>query len=358
MLSEQVRSVLQDNSSFDRLRELIDTGAEWDLSLWQQFAELGFLSASIPEQYGGLELSDLDLGVISAELGRANAALPFFSTISLATNAILQAGSAEQKEKWLPRIARGDAVFSVVLGEAAGGWLPQAPSVQHRGDKLYGAVWPALDAGIANAALVFCQSSDQPILSIVELDQSSVRRRKLEGFDQLRAAYSLEFEGAAAERLGDQKDLSAIIDKAAIQLAFECVGGAEACIFMARDYAMDRKIFGRALSSYQAIKHKLADALLQAEYARSSAYYAGWAAQGAPAELPMAAASSYLTASKALTNAARENLQVHGGIGYTFEANCHFFYRRERLNASLLGPRKYWADRLITTLPSKLSERV
>lgn len=356
MLSEQVRSVLADQSSFDRLRALIDAGEEWDQPLWQQFAELGLLAASIPEDYGGLGLSDLDLGVISAELGRANAALPFFSTISLAANAIMHAGSDQQQEKWLPKFAEGEAIACVALGDAAQGWLPSNPSVSFQNRKLRGETWPIFDAGIANLIVVRCQSEQGPMLALAELDQPEITRNKLEGFDQLRAAYRIEFNGAEAELLGANDRVSGIADKAAIQLAFEAVGAAEVCIHMAKDYAMDRKIFGRQLASYQAIKHKLADILVQAELARSSAYYAGWAARGAPDELPVAAAASYLTASKAFQEAARENVQVHGGIGYTFEANCHFFYRRERLNAALLGPRKYWADRLMSNVAPQPSE--
>ena len=214
MLSEQVRSVLADQSSFDRLRTLIDAGEEWDQPLWQQFSELGLLAASIPEDYGGLGLSDLDLGVISAELGRANAALPFFSTISLAANAIMHAGSDQQQEKWLPKFAEGEAIACVALGDAARGWLPSNPSVSFQKGKLHGETWPVFDAGIANLIVVLCQSQNGPILALAELDQPEITGHKLEGFDQLRAAYRIEFNGAEAELLGANDLVSEIADKA------------------------------------------------------------------------------------------------------------------------------------------------
>jgi acyl-CoA dehydrogenase len=147
-----------------------------------------------------------------------------------------------------------------------------------------------------------------------------------------------------------------LFDRAAVQAAFEAVGGAEACLHMARDYAMERRIFGRPLASYQAIKHKLADVVVAIELAKSNAYFAGWAADDAPDELPAAASAARLTAIAAFEMAARENLQVHGGIGYTFEANCHFFYRRERTLALSLGGRESWAERLLAHVPGSQTE--
>ncbi|MEM8935342.1 MAG: acyl-CoA dehydrogenase family protein [Pseudomonadota bacterium] len=351
-IAEQVRGLLSDNSSFDRLRMLIDENAEWDERLWRQLAELGFLSAAIPEEYGGMGLTDLDLGVVSIEIGRANAAIPFFNAISFAASFILAADNDEVKQNWLPKIASGETVATVAIGEGSRGWRPTSPGVRFRSGKLNGRKWPVFDGGIADIAIVLVACEEASALALVQLDQPGVERRKLEGFDQLRSAYELDFIDAKAELLACSATFDQIIDKAVIQLAFESVGAAEACIHMAKDYAMDRSIFGRPLASYQAIKHRLADILVQTEFARSSAYYAAWAVSGAPEELSSAAASCQLTALSAFESAARENLQVHGGIGYTFEANCHFYYRRERMNAALLGPRSYWADKIISQLAS------
>jgi acyl-CoA dehydrogenase len=166
----------------------------------------------------------------------------------------------------------------------------------------------------------------------------------------LRSHYAISFAGAKAELLDaavGNEVIARLLDCAAVQSAFEAVGGAQACLVMARDYAMERQIFGRSLASYQAIKHKLADIAVAIELALSNNYYAAWAVTNAPGELPSAAAAARLTAIAAFECAARENIQVHGGIGYTFEANCHFYYRRERTLALSLGGREVWADRLI-----------
>jgi acyl-CoA dehydrogenase len=207
---------------------------------------------------------------------------------------------------------------------------------------------PVADAGIADIAVVACGRD----LALVRLDQPSVSRTKLGGFDELRAHHRIEFAAASAELLpGGAGALPMLFDRAATQAAFEAVGGADACLRMALGYAQDRRIFGRPLSSYQAIKHKLADLAVAVEIARSNAYYAAWAASDAPDQLPGAAAAARLTALHAFEMGARENVQVHGGIGYTFEANCHFYYRRERTLALSLGGKERWADQLIASIP-------
>jgi acyl-CoA dehydrogenase len=345
MLAEQARGLLAERTPFDHLRKLIDGGAEWDEPLWRELGEMGFLGANIPEAFGGLGMSELDLGVISQELGRVNAAVPFFSSIVLAADAIRLAGSAEQKAEWLPRLASGAVVACFASAEGPGPLSGKGAAMA--GGKLNGTKQPVADAGIAEIAVVQIGAG----LALVKLDQPGVTRTRLDSFDQLRPHYRIDFANAAAEPLPGGDVLANLLDRAAVQAAFEAVGGAEACLQMGRAYTMERQMFGRPLAGYQAIKHKLADVAVGIELAKSNAYYAGWAAEASPDELPAAAAASRLTAIKAFELAARENLQVHGGIGYTFEANCHFFYRRERMLAVIVGNRGYWADRLLNAQP-------
>jgi len=358
MLAEHARGLFADRSSYDRLRTLLDASREWDEPLWRDTAELGFLGAAIPEAYGGLGLTALDLAVISEELGRANAAIPFFSSLVLAADAILLAGSEAQKAEWLPQLASGAAVATFAYSEGTHGWGHGLPEARFADGRLHGAKSPVADGGIAAVAVVLAEHDGQSVLVLARLDQPGVVRTKLESFDQLRAHYRLDFDGAQAEILDAAPTdavLAELFDRAAVQAAFEAVGGAEACLHMARDHALERKIFGRPLAGYQAIKHKLADVLTQVELARSSAHYAAWAAVNAPGELPRAAAAARLNAIAAFELAARENMQVHGGIAYTVEANCHFHYRRERTLALSLGGRERWADRLIDSLVTPLA---
>lgn len=345
MLAEQARGLLAERTPFDHLRGLIDSTAEWDEALWRELGEMGFLGANIPEQFGGLGMSELDLGVISQELGRVNAAVPFFSSIVLAADAIRLAGSEAQKSRWLPRLASGEVVACFASAEGPGPLLGQATRLE--GGKLNGTKQPVADAAVATLAVVQVEQG----LVLVELDQPGVTRTKLDSFDQLRPHYRIDFNAAAAEALPGSGVLATLLDRAAVQAAFEAVGGSEACLQMGRDYVMERTMFGRPLGGYQAIKHKLADVAVAIELAKSNAYFAGWAAEASADDLPAAAAAARLTAITAFELAARENLQVHGGIGYTFEANCHFYYRRERMLAVIVGNRGVWADRLLGALP-------
>lgn len=346
MLGEQARALLADMTPFDRLRTLIDSGAEWDEPLWRALADMGFLGAAIPEEHGGLGLGALDLGVIMEALGAANAAVPFMSSIVLAAEAIRLAGSEAQKGAWLPKLASGEAIATFAYAEGPGPVFATGAGLD--GGKLTGSKSPVADAGIADIAVVLVGGGG---FVLVELDRPGVKRTKLDSFDQLRPHYRIDFDGAVAETMPGVGKLDRLVDQAAVQAAFEAVGAAEACLHMARDYAMERQIFGRPLGGFQAIKHKLADVAVATELARSNAYYGGWAAESSADDLPAAAAAARLSGIKCFEMAARENLQVHGGIGYTFEANCHFYYRRERMLAVHLGNRGFWADRLLNAQP-------
>ena len=353
MLAEQARGLLAEQSSPDRLRALIDQHAEWDEPLWRALAELGFLGAAVPEAYGGLGLTELDLGVLSQELGRANAGVPFFSSLVLAATAIRLAGSEAQKTRWLPRLASGETIATFAYCEGADGWDGGVLRTTFDGAAVSGVKHPVADAGVASLAVVLASRDGAPSLALVELDGPGVSRLRLDSFDQLRPHYRLGFDGTPAEPLGavpGARAIEELFDRAAVQAAFEGVGGADACLAMALAYARERQIFGRPLAGYQAIKHKLADIAKDVELARSNAYYAGWAASENADKLPLAASAARLSAIATFEKAARENIQVHGGIGYTFEANCHFYYRRERTLALSLGGRGPWADRLIATL--------
>jgi acyl-CoA dehydrogenase len=351
MLSEQLQRFLAEFGGGDRLRALIDRGDEWDQALWKRFADAGFLGAAIPPEFGGTGLSQLDLAAISHEIGRATAPIPFFSSIILAAQALLCAGSPSQQRQWLPRLASGETVATLAYPSSPWGSAGMIPTVQLDNGRLTGTCTPVADAGIANLALVAAIAPDGVCLVLIELDSPGVSRTRLNAFDELRPHHMLRFDGARAERLpGDAPTaLAEIFDRAAVQTAFEAIGGAEAALLMARDYVMERIIFGRRLASYQAIKHKLADIYVAIELARASAFDAALSAETGD-DLAIAAAVARLKAADAFELAARENLHVHGGFGYTFEADCHFYYRRERTLAVNLGGRLPWAERLLATV--------
>ncbi|MBV9995860.1 MAG: acyl-CoA/acyl-ACP dehydrogenase [Caulobacteraceae bacterium] len=350
-LQEEVRRLLTERVSANLLRRLISEDEGYDPALWRTAAELGLLGAAVPEQYGGSGLGERAVCAIAEEMGRAVAPLPFFSSICLAAEAIKLAGAPAQKSAWLPRLASGEAIGTFAWQEGLG---PPETDVDARFEngRISGVKSPVPDALLADVAVVVCEG---PRLALADLSKG-VRREPLRGFDQLRSHAKLVFENTPAEAMDvpDPKDaLRRLYDRAAIYAAFEQLGAAESAMFMARDYTLQRYTFGRQLASYQAVKHNLANILVMVELARSNALYAAAALEADAPDLGAAAATARLAATRAYETAARENLQLHGGVGFTWEADCHFHYRRARLLALSLGSPAIWENRLIEALTKK-----
>jgi len=357
MLAAETRKLLAERASANHLRKLADKGLGWDPDLWRSVAEMGLLGAAIPEEFGGVGLGEIDVCVICEEMGRGPAPLPYVNTIGLAAEAIRLAGSPAQKAAWLPGIASGEVVAVYAWNEGPGAFDPEALSAQVQAGQLSGGKLPVADARFAQLAVVAAVEAAQPGLYLVPIQTPQVHGQALAGFDQLRLLSTLTFADAKADRLpGGSADFIRHLEiRGAVFTAFEQIGGAEACLNMARDYAMQRKTFGRVVASYQAIKHKLADILVEIELARSNAYYAAWALATNAPDLAIAAAIARLSATAAYDVASRENLHVHGGFGYTWEADCHFHYRRARLLASYLGGPDIWGARLIAWMQARRS---
>jgi acyl-CoA dehydrogenase len=355
-LRDQVAALLAERATADSLRSLITSDVPWDEGLWRAFAELGFLGAAIPEAYGGVGLGPTELCVIAEEVGRAVAPIPFFSSICLAAEAIHLAGSEPQKEAWLPKLASGEVIGTLAWTEGPGAPRTSGLATRFSDGRLSGSKSPVPDAAIASICVVVTSSGGRPALALLELAQPGVTIAPMTGFDQLRHHSQVDFAEAEAELLDGVdavETLHRLQDRAAIYEAFEQVGGAESALYMARDYTMQRYIFGRPLASYQAVKHKLADILVMLELARSNALAAADALENDAPGVAVAAATARLAATRAYETAARENLQLHGGIGFTWAANCHFHYRRARLLALNLGSAEVWIDKLIAELSAR-----
>ena len=359
MLKEQAHKFLSEKCTTKTVRAAYESSAGYDAGLWKAIGELGWTGTSIPEQFGGLGLGYLELCVIAEELGRALAPVPFSSTVYLFAEAILAAGSDEQKQRLLPKIASGELIGCCARAEGPGAILPKNIRSFFRNGKLSGKKTPVADGGIADYAVVLARSSDEPgerglQLVLVDLKQSGVKRRNVETVDPSRGHAELTFENANAEALGKAGEawstVSRVLDRAAVLMAFEQVGGADMCLKMAKAYAMERYAFGRPIASFQAIKHKLADMYVNTELARSNSYYGAWALSTGARELPLAAAAARISATQAFDYAAKENIQTHGGIGFTWEADVHFYYKRARQLSLALGPIRLWKDRLVTEL--------
>jgi acyl-CoA dehydrogenase len=351
-LRDEVRRLLAARSS---PRSVLDGVAPFDSTLWRSLAGMGLLGAAIPETYGGSGTGHLELCIVAEELGRALAAVPVSSSIYLAAECLMLAASETQKRRYLPKLASGDWIGCFAGAEAAGELGPGAAAVTASQGRLNGTKRPVADGDIADFAIVAARRETGEIgLFIVDLTAPGVERRRLQSIDPTRSQAEFRFANFAAEPLSaDPAIVSRLVDRAAVLVAFEQVGGADRALEAARDYALERFAFGRPIGSFQAIKHMLADMYVSATLARSNAYWGAWALSTGSAALPEAAASARISATQAFQHCARNNIQVHGGAGFTWAVDCHLFYRRSQLLALTLGSQAQWGDRLIACLRAR-----
>jgi alkylation response protein AidB-like acyl-CoA dehydrogenase len=354
-LRDQARKFLAEQASSARVRRILEGAAPYDAELWRGMGEMGWIGTAIPEAHGGAGFGYLELCVIAEELGRSLAPTPFSSTIYLAAEALLLAGSEAQKKRWLPRIAQGNAIGCFALAEGAHVATPGNLTTRAVGGRVTGTKLPVMDGDVADFAVVAAsETAGRGGLFLVDLEGAGVTRTSLTTVDPTRSHARLAFEAAAAEPLGAPGEgwplVERLLDRAAVLVAFEQLGGAQAALDMAREYAIGRFAFGRQIASFQAIKHKLADMYVGVELARSNAYYGAWALSKDAPELPVAAATARVAATEAYYQAAKENIQVHGGMGFTWEFDCHLHYRRAKLTGLMLGSARRWKDLLVARL--------
>ena len=354
-LKDSARRFLSKESTTARVRAVLEGEAGYDKALWKGLADMGFQGAAIPEEHGGLGLGYLELCVIAEELGRALAPVPFSSSVFLFAEFLKQAGSDAQKAAHLPAIASGEKIGTFAYVEGAGEMTLERVVASVTGGRLSGTKLPVAAGGIADVAVVVARDGsgrNAPVsLHIVDLNGPGVTRTAVKTVDPSRKFTRLDFQGASAELLGRAGEgariLSDVLDRAAILTAFEQVGGSDRALEMARDYAQQRMAFGRPIGSFQAIKHMLADMYVSATLARSNAYYAAWALSTGAAELPVAAATARVSATQAFQHCSTNNIQVHGGMGFTWQFDCHLFYRRSNMLALSLGSQSHWETQLI-----------
>lgn len=354
-LQESARRYLEKNSTTAEVRAVLEAEQGYDAKLWAGLAEMGLTGAAIPEEYGGAGLGYLELCVIAEELGRALAPVPFASTVYLFAEFLKLAGTAEQKAAHLPAIAAGRRIGTFAYAEGPGEVTPNKIAARVNAGRLSATKLPVPDGLIAHCAVVAARETgarpDALSLYLVDLDGGGVTREPVVTVDPSRKHCRITFDGVRAEPLGAAGEgpslISDVYDRAAILMAFEQVGGADRALYMARDYALQRMAFGRPIGSFQAIKHMLADMYVSATLARSNAYYGAWALSTGAAELPVAAATARISATQAFQHCSTNNIQVHGGMGFTWQFDCHLFYRRSNALALALGSQTQWEQRLI-----------
>src|SRR5438552_4755431 len=343
----------------------METQEGFDPAVWRQMAEqLGLQGLAIPEEYGGSGFTYVELVVVLEEMGRALLCAPYFSTIALAANTILHSGDDAARKELLPGIASGETIATLAFTEDNGRWdadgitmkatkgRPGGGPKDGGGDgyTLDGHKMFVLDGHTANLILVAARTGSGISLFQVPGDASGLTRTALQTMDQTRKQARLEFSGVPAKLIGAEgkgwTPLGKVLDLAAVALAAEQVGGAQKCLEMAVEYAKVRVQFGRPIGSFQAIKHKCADMLLEVESAKSAAYYAAWAAREDSDELPVVASLAKAYCSEAYFHAAAENIQIHGGIGFTWEHDAHLYFKRAKSSEIFLGDATYHRELL------------
>ena len=363
-LRRTVRQFLDKTSPETDVRRLMATEPGYDADAWHRMAdELGLLGLAIPESHGGAGAGFTELGIVAQEMGRALFCGPFFSTAVLAATALLEAAGDAAQRRWLPAIAAGELIATVAIPgpQASGGAASSAvgaPDVAAReaagGWILDGAAGFVLDGHVADLVLVPAATGEGMSLFGVRGPAPGLARTLLPAFDATRKYARLDFAATPATLLGTAggaaSALARVYDLGCVVLACEQVGVAERALDMARDYALLRTQFGRPIGSFQAIKHKLADVLLELEAARSAAWYGLWAADARPDQLPVVASVAQATCSAAAYLATAENMQVHGGIGYTWEHPAHLYFRRATTSRMWLGDPAGHYERLLSRL--------
>jgi len=362
-LRATVRQFFSDQSDEQTVRQHMASERGWDAELWSQLAEqVGLAGLIIPEEHGGAGFGYVELCVVAEELGRALVCAPYLSTAVFATNALLLCGSAAVQKALLPGIASGDTIATVAWSDDNGRWdlsaIEMAAQEKDGGWLLDGTKAWVLDGHTADVILVAARTKAGIELFQVASDASGLSRESVPALDLTRKLATLRFQATPATRIseGDQSEnLQRVQALTLAALAAEQTGGAQACLDMAVDYAKTRLQFGRPIGSFQAIKHKCADMLIEVEFAKSAAYNACFTAAdclggGDWSELLEAASLAKSYCSEAYFHAAAENIQIHGGMGFTWEHPAHLYFKRAKASELLFGDgahhRQALADRV------------
>lgn len=341
-LRDAARRYLEREAPIGYARAMMDDARGYRDEVWKQMAEQGWLALPLPVEHDGLGMGAIALSILLAEMGRVVAPGPYLSTV-LAGMAIADAGSDDQKRALLPRIASGDLIATIAAGPG---------DVEQSGDRLRGERRFVADGSIAETVVVVAHtpSGDAALYLAEPTDRAPVVT-----MDQTRKRAHLRFEGAPAERLGpsDMSSVHRLLDRAALALAAESLGGAERVTEMAVDYAKARAQFGRPIGSFQAVKHRAADMLVDVESLRSAVYYAAWAAERAQPDASLAISMAKAFAADAYRRVAQSGIQIHGGIGFTWEHDMHLYFKRAKANEVAYGDASFHRERVAQLLRAR-----
>jgi alkylation response protein AidB-like acyl-CoA dehydrogenase len=368
LLRASARQFLERECPPDVVRRLSDAPQGYSADLWQKMAELGWMGLILPETYGGSGLRFVDLTILMEEMGRVLLPAPFFSSVALGALTLLETGSDEQRQQMLPRLARGEAKVCVALLEADGRYDPRGISMRAsiRGNRatLNGTKLFVADAHVSDYVICVARTrrgrDPESGLSLFVLDMTSpgIACTPLIGMDQTRRFCEVSFTrvSASLESMLGGRDtawpsLQRALDKATVALCAEMVGGAAKAMEMCVEYGKTRMQFGRHIGGFQAVKHKIADMKVWVENAKSVVYYAAWALDSNAPEASRAASMAKAYCSEMYTRVTADGVQVHGGIGFTWDHNMHLYFKRAKSSEVLLGNATWHRERTAALIP-------
>ena len=350
-LRDAVRKFSAEHFSEEKIRQFMESDPPFDPKVWARLGgELGVLGLSVPEADGGVGGTLVDQAVAIEELGARLACGPLFGTVYLAIPALVAAPSGQARDELLGDLVEGRRTAALAVVDRVGVFDPEAVAVTADGDALSGNVTQVVDGGIADVLLVAARGSDGVALYAVDATGAGVQRTTLATLDLTRSEANITFSGAPATLIAGVDDTARIVDHAlavgAALLAVEQVGAAQHLLDLSVEYAKSRLQFGRPIGSFQAVKHRLADLLVDVEHARSAAYHAIWALTDGSDDPALATSIAQAVCSAALSHVATDTIQVHGGIGFTWEHDAHLYYKRATTDAVLLGSAEQHRDRV------------
>jgi alkylation response protein AidB-like acyl-CoA dehydrogenase len=342
LLRDSARKFFVGECPIAEVRRLMETETAYDAALWAKLAEQGYTGIIFPEEFGGAGLGKVELALLLEEAGRALLPGPLFSTVALAGAVLDACASPEQKRRYLAPICRGAARSTVAFLEASASWNPVdlqlgAASGRLTGEKLF-----VPDAGVADFIVVAARNG----VFVVDTKSPGVNIKPMSGMDLTRKLYAVTFQNAPGEKLGNEAGLAKALDIATAALVAEMVGGMQRALDLSVEYAKTRKQFGKPIGMFQAVQHQCADMYLETESSRSAAYYAAWALQENAPDAAVAVSIAKMYASDASRTVGNRGIQVHGGMGFTWENDLHLYYRRAKASETMLGDATFHRERI------------
>jgi alkylation response protein AidB-like acyl-CoA dehydrogenase len=347
-LKDSARKFFAGECPIAEVRRLMETDTAYDAALWSKLTEQGYTGIIFPDEYGGVGLGKVELMLLMEEAGRALLPGPFFSTVVLAGSVLDAVGTPAHKKQYLEPICRGEVRATVALVEKSANWDPRSFEMSAANGKLTGAKLFVPDAAIADFVLVVAREG----LYVVDAKARGLKILPMHGMDLTRKLYVAEFSDTPAERIASNSSsgLARAFDVAATALAAELVGGMQRTLDVTVEYAKTRKQFGKPIGMFQAVQHQCADMYLETESSRSAVYYAGWALEENAPDASTAVSIAKMYASDAARTVGNRGIQIHGGMGFTWENDIHLYYRRAKASETAFGDATFHRERIASAV--------